>query len=482
MPARARDGWLAAAIALVARVVVVGWAAGRFPASGDGAYYDILARRLAEGHGYTWLWPDGAVTPVAHYPVGYPALIALGYAAFGEHPAVAMGINALFGAALALGVHRLAREGGTRGTAFAGAVLVGLHPALLPYTAAIMTEGVALALVVLAVAFARGSEAPGRWRGWALAGLALGLATLVRPQCLLFAPVLGVLAPRGGDGWGARLRAAACISSLTLAVCAPWTLRNCEVMHRCALVSVNGGWNLLIGAQTTNGAWQEVQPPAACRTVWDEAAKDDCFAREAKIEIARAPGAWLARVPTKLGATFDYLGAAAWYLHLANAGAFPQRAKEALGVVDTLVSRLSLLAALGVVGWAGGPRRIVRIAAVAVGALFACTLHGWIGYLALAGAILAWGPTYLARAPILVAWTAVLILLTAATHAVFFGAGRYGLVVVPFVTALPFLLWRPTCADEAKMRDHSAPTSCRRSPVFDRRREESPSSVECDAR
>ena len=49
-----------------------------FPRSEDGHYYDVLARRLAAGQGYTWLWPDGAVTYAAHYPVGYPAMLALG--------------------------------------------------------------------------------------------------------------------------------------------------------------------------------------------------------------------------------------------------------------------------------------------------------------------------------------------------------------------------------------------------------------------
>ena len=483
----ARDGWVAAALALAARVAVVAWAAGRFPASGDGEYYDILARRLAEGHGYTWLWPDGAVTAVAHYPVGYPALIGLAYALFGAHPAVAMGVNAIFGAAVALGVHRLAREGGSRAMAFAAALLVGLHPALLPYTAAVMTEGVALALVVVAVAAARPTESAEpkvRWRGRALAGLALGVATLVRPQCLLFAPVLGVLAPRASEaGKWVRVRAAALITALTIATCVPWTLRNCEAMHRCALVSVNGGWNLLIGAQTTNGAWQPVEVPAGCRTVWDEAGKDDCFAREARTEIAHAKVAWLARAPIKLAATFDYFGAAPWYLHLANGEAFSERAKEALGALETIVSRLALLAALGAVGWARGANRKARLAIAVVGALFACTLHGWVGYLALAGAILAWGPSDLARGPLILPWTAALIVVTAATHAVFFGAGRYGLVVVPFVTAIPFVLRGSTCADESKMRDHRSPTSRRRSPVFNqRRREESPSSAECDAR
>ena len=71
-----RDPSIVAGVALVARLAVVAWAGGRFPASGDGFYYDVLARRLAHGDGYTWLWPDGAVTNVAHYPVGYPAILA----------------------------------------------------------------------------------------------------------------------------------------------------------------------------------------------------------------------------------------------------------------------------------------------------------------------------------------------------------------------------------------------------------------------
>ena len=65
-----RRTWAIAAIALLARLCVAVWAAPRFPAAGDGFYYDTLAHRLAQGQGYTWLWPDGAVTYAAHYPVG----------------------------------------------------------------------------------------------------------------------------------------------------------------------------------------------------------------------------------------------------------------------------------------------------------------------------------------------------------------------------------------------------------------------------
>jgi len=433
-----RDGWIAAGVALLVRLAFVAWAGGRFPASGDGEFYDVLARRLAHGDGYTWLWPDGAVTNVAHYPVGYPALVAAGYALFGAHAAVAMAVNALFGAAMVLAVHALVRPMASRRGALAAALLVAVHPALVPYTAAVMTEGVAASLIVIAVAVARmRTERP--WLAWGLAGVAMGLSTLVRPQCLALAPVLGVLAPMGpATSWGGRARAAVIVTAVTLACCAPWTLRNCVAMKQCALVSVNGGWNLAIGTQTTNGAWQAIDVPAACRTVWDEAAKDACFAREAEGEIVRHPLAWLARAPSKIAVTLDYFGGAPWYLHLANGEAFGDRAKVALGVVETIVCRVTLLFALFAVARADGACKRVRWGLCGVGAVFACVTYGWIAYAALALAIVAVGPRTWSRSPVTLPFTAALLLATIATHAVFFGAGRYGLVVVPFVTVLAF--------------------------------------------
>jgi hypothetical protein len=456
-PAARRDGLVVAAIALVVRSAVAVWAASRFPAAADGFYYDTLARRLAGGDGYTWLWPDGAVTSVAHYPVGYPAILALVYALFGAHPVAAMLVNALFGAAMALAVHRLLLPAGgapsrPRWLAAGGALAVALHPALVPYTAALMTEGIAAALLAIAAVAAAAVRTRSRhpWLALGVVGLALGIATLVRPQCLAFAPLLGLLAPRAPAAPALRARGAIAVTAVALAVCAPWTVRNCIAMHQCALVSVNGGWNLLIGAQTTNGAWQPVDVPAACRTVWGEAAKDRCFADAAGGVIAGAPFAWLARIPAKVAVTFDYFGAGPWYLHDANRAAFGDDAKLALGVVETVVSSVFLLAALGGVALAPGPRRRARIAIAAGGIVCALAfLHGAIAYLALAVAILVLGPRYLARAPLVLPWTAVVVLVTAATHAVFFGAGRYGLVVVPFVTALAWEALVPL----ARLRD-----------------------------
>jgi 4-amino-4-deoxy-L-arabinose transferase-like glycosyltransferase len=432
--------WSLACFGLAVRVAVVAWAGARFPTVGDGAYYDTLARRIASGHGYTWLWPDGAVTYVAHYPVGYPALLAAGYALFGARPVVAMVANALVGAFGVLAMHRL-MLGATSARRAAGAALVlALHPALVPYTAAVMTEGVTAALLVVAAAL--GARAPTAGRPWLVRGLAgavMGVATLVRPQCLALAPVLGLLSATRGTSLLARARAAALVTVVAVAICIPWTLRNCARMDRCALVSVNGGWNLLIGVQSTSGTWAQVDVPSDCRSVWSEAAKDVCFQHAAVRQILSAPARWLAGAPRKLEATFDYFGAAPWYLHLANPTAFDERDKLRLGVVETVASRVLLLAALLAAPRLQGPYRTARGLIALAGAAAALTFHAWVGYLALASCLALLGGAALGSAPLVVPWTMAVIGVTAITHAVFFGAGRYGLVVAPFVGALAFV-------------------------------------------
>jgi hypothetical protein len=449
---RRGDALAAFAVALVARLAVVAWAHGRFPAVEDGHYYDVLARRLAEGHGYTWLWPDGAVTYAAHYPVGYPSLLALAYGALGASAGVAMLVNAIVGALAAWGAHAMVDgEGVARWRPLAAGLVVALHPALVPYTAAVMTEGVTAALVVAAAGMA--ARARGGGRAWVAAvGLTMGVAVLVRPQSLLLAPVIGVLAVGAGAGWRARTARAIGVTVLALAVVAPWTARNCVRMHRCAMVSVNGGWNLLIGAHTTTGGWAAVDVPEECRTVWDEAGKDACFEAAARREIAGAPLAFVERVPGKLAATLDYFGAAPWYLHASDAQAFDDAAKWKLGAIETVVSRLLLLAALVAVGRLGGPRLVARKTIALAGAVAGVTQHGWIGYVLLALALALLGRRVLARGPLVLPATLAAIAATVAVHAVFFGAGRYGLVVAPFVASLAVFALPAVSAKAARAR------------------------------
>jgi hypothetical protein len=440
MTERRRDAWTVFAVALFVRALVVVWARGRFPPTGDGYYYDVLAHRLASGNGYTWLWPDGAVTYAAHYPVGFPALLAIGYVVLGPSDTVAMSLAAALGAASAYASHRIVDQGdGPRWRPIAAGLAVALHPALVPYTAARMTEGVTASLLVLVTAVASYSRSTHSRFPLLIMGVLMAVATLVRPQSLLMAPVLAALSLRAGSGLGRRAARAAAVTAVALACVSPWSVRNCMKMSRCALVSLNGGWNLLIGATTTGGGWQPVSVPPECASVWDEAGKDACFERAAVRAIVRKPVDWLARMPSKVAMTLDYFGAGPWYLHASNEDAFGARAKVALAALETFVSRALLLGAIWVCCREAGPRKAARWVASGLGAVAAVSLHGSLGYLALVCGVGLLGWRAVSRLPVIVPACAAAILATAAVHATFFGSGRYGLIVAPFVAIMAFV-------------------------------------------
>jgi len=222
---RRRDALLVVAVALAARLAVVVYAAGRFPPADDGTFYHVVASRIAEGLGYTWLWPDGAVTYAAHYPVGYPTLIGLGYALFGASIAVAMLVNAAFGTLAAFAAHSLAATSAPRRAALAAGLFVALEPALVLYTPALMTEGVAGALLVAAAAVAANEWPVRPFVRAAVAGGVLGIGVLVRPELLVLTPIVGLIALRRE---GARRRALGAAITLVagLGMCLPWTLRH----------------------------------------------------------------------------------------------------------------------------------------------------------------------------------------------------------------------------------------------------------------
>jgi hypothetical protein len=224
---------------------------------------------------------------------------------------------------------------------------------------------------------------------------------------------------------------------VAIAACLPWALRNCARMKRCALVSFNGGWNLLIGATpSAKGTWAPLEVPDACRLVFDEAAKDECFGRVARERIGGDVGSWLGLLPAKWSATFDFPSAAPWYLHDANPGAFPAGAAAALKATELTTSRLALGACLLAVGLARGPRRPARaLVALGGGALAALAGHPYVGYLALATAAPLFGRE-LAGRRLLAGLAGLAVGAAALVHGAFFGAGRYALVVAPFVMAL----------------------------------------------
>ncbi len=426
-----RGDVVTAVVAFGARAATLLWANGRFPPAADGFYYHTLAVRIANGLGSTWLWPDGKITYAAHYPVGYPALLALAYKLGGESAAAGGWFNAVLGTMAAIAAYRLALEVTSRRWALVAGIGVALHPGLVMYTPAIMTEGVTAALLIVAAWAASRRSRP----GLLASGLVMGMATLVRPQSLLLAPCFGFASSRAGASLGERLQRVVVATALALAVCAPWTARNCIRMSQCALVSFNGGWNLLIGASDeSNGSWSPVAVPEACRTVWDEAEKDACFAREARRLIAENPARWVALIPARLAATFDYAGAPGFYLHASNAEAFGERAKIMLGFVETAYERVFFLGALLGAAMARGPRKRARAFVAAISGVLLFQVHAYLAVLGLAVSLGLLGKRLLDGAA-LPAATFFTVVATAAVHGVFFGSGRYSMVIFPFVTA-----------------------------------------------
>jgi 4-amino-4-deoxy-L-arabinose transferase-like glycosyltransferase len=442
----AGDALFLALLALAVRLLVAAYAASRFPPAFDGTYYDALARRIAAGAGYTWLWPDGTVTHVAHYPVGYPALLGLFYSLLGATQLVALLLNVVFGVGLVLGAHALALRVSTRRGALVAGLVLALQPTLLLYTAALMTEALSASLVLMLSAGALLARARdvSRARDWAcftLLGVGGTVLILVRPQLAPLVPLFGWIASRGAARLPARVVGAIATSSVALALCLPWTLRNCQKLPGCALVSANAGWNLLIGTLPHAGggfaAIAGESVPRECHAVFAEVEKDRCFRRAALSRIASDPAGWFSLVPAKLGRLFDYSSIGAPYLRASNGELVSRRTEWVLGATEIVTWRLLLVfAALGLARTARG--RVER-GLLALACLFAVLPWAVVGHVSLGAALSA----RLLRGQVAAGERAVLSLslavlgLTLATHAVFFGAARY---------ALPYLAWLPILA------------------------------------
>jgi 4-amino-4-deoxy-L-arabinose transferase-like glycosyltransferase len=440
--ARRQLAWLFG-LALGLRLLVVAFARDRFPPADDGSFYHAVAIRIAQGAGYTWAWPDGVVTHAAHYPVGYPALLGASYALLGARPLSAMLVNALFGALLVVGIHACALRFGSLRRARLAALAVTLHPTLILYTAAVMTEAVAASVLVLLASFALFLRDTARgWRWRLLLGLFGALLVLIRPQLLPMLPLLGAVSVAvpsevsGRGAWLRRLSGAAQVLLVTLACCAPWTLRNCAKMDGCVFVSANGGWNLLIGTLPEGrGSFAPIagaSVPPACREVFGEAGKDRCFGHAGAERIRSAPAAWLGLAPQKLGQLFNHNAVASSYLSTSNPSLVSDSVRVAISTVETLYSRLLLLGAcIGVLrvasGWLGRGCSLFAAA-------FTLSPWGYVAQLSLLGALLAERPEPGRRPFVFLA--ASLLAMCVVTHIVFFGAPRYALIWSPWLAWL----------------------------------------------
>jgi hypothetical protein len=461
----ARERWTIAAILFVLALVPRVYIATRWAHEPvwDGHYYHFGAQRIAEGHGYS----DGRVTPHGeewhpwcHYPVGYSGFLAAFYVVFGAKPLVGTLAGALVGAATVVVVHRLALAFLSYLRALVAALLCAFHPGLILYAGLIMTEPLAaFGLVLAPLIFLRYRDRP--VVAAIGSGIVLGLATLVRPQNILSAPVMGLLVPWGArrsrslappsaaaEKWLKRGVAGAlvlgAISTVSaLGVVAPWTARNCRVMDGCAFVSTNGGWNLAIGASPhATGRFDGISGADGCREVTGQVQQDECWYERAREWIEADPERWLSLVPKKLAFTFDHQSFAVGYFSQSDPAAWPEARKaawrERLSITQYVLLffaalgmvRLPRLGKFDAVRWA----ELIVISGLFLNGVASGERKAWPTVLAatLAGLL---DIVHRTRAAI-VPYGAYLLSCLIVVHSVFFGEDRFQIVVTPALCLL----------------------------------------------
>ena len=270
--------WLAAIILIgvllrIAFAFYLGDQVTDAPGTFDQVSYDMLARQLLQGHGFTvaesW-WPaTRAGEPTAHWSYLYTLYLAAVYAMVGYHPLVARLIQAvLAGVLMPWLAYRLGRrhfpafDGTHSGRPKVGqvaAVLAAGYLYFAYYAAALMTETFYILAILwtLDLAGRLGLGRFTRWQ-WLWLGLALAVAVLLRQVFLVFVPLLFIwllwrrvrrralhLVPMLGTLVGA--------SAVLILSIAPWTLRNYRAFGDFVLLNTNAGFAFFWGNHPIHG-------------------------------------------------------------------------------------------------------------------------------------------------------------------------------------------------------------------------------------
>lgn len=272
-----RSRWLTAAIVvgllatLVIRLAYVSATPG-YVATGDARDYDVHARSIAMGQGFSRTLAYGR--PTAFRPPGYPYFLAGVYRAAGVQRAgtsrrlrVARVAQALVGTAVAALVGLLAAQLAGAAVGLIALGLTAVYVPLITVGGAVMSEPLfavfELAALVAALEHRRSRH---RWRWAAAAGVLAGLAVLTRANALV------LLAPLAVAVWDVRPRFSRAALGPPIVLClvavltvAPWTVRNQRELHMFVPVSTQLG-SALAGTYNDD-ARADTENPASWRSL-----------------------------------------------------------------------------------------------------------------------------------------------------------------------------------------------------------------------
>ena len=223
---------------------IAGWALRAFflkhyaLIEGDSLIYGEIAKNWLQARIFG-LGECGEIVPTLIRLPGYPAFLVLMFRLFGmEHYSAVLRAQVAIDLATCFLIAEIARRAISEHAAKVAFVLAVLCPFTANYCAAPLTETLSIfatALALLAIVCALDEVNP--WRYWVLAGIAVAMAILLRPDGgVLLAAILlyaGWFAfKRSSPENGKRLFAGAMIiCMIAVAPLIPWTLRNWRVFH-----------------------------------------------------------------------------------------------------------------------------------------------------------------------------------------------------------------------------------------------------------
>ena len=233
--------WAALALMVVTRLAPV-LALDVRPTSDMGWYYQRALDLLATGR-----YAENGVS-TAYWPIGYPAFLAAVMAVLGTSVLAGQIANVALSLASGLLLYRLCiRYTDSPRVAALAVFLLAAYPNHVGYSLGLYSEPLFTALLLLLCNLVHGATSLPRL---AFAGVVAGLATLVKAQMLLLAPILVfMLSTRtwSTSALAGSLRQTVVAVILMAVVIAPWAWRNYDVMGTFAPVSTNGGMSLLSG-------------------------------------------------------------------------------------------------------------------------------------------------------------------------------------------------------------------------------------------
>src|SRR3954463_1750897 len=201
-----------------------------FPFS-DTFFYSWVGSALAMGDGYSFL---GHTT--AHWPPGYPFLLAGVYKVFGADTANALITNAVLGALTVPLVYLIGLRALGRPAAIAASAALAVMPGQILIADVALAETFYTFELVGFLALALSLER--RPRTFVVLGIVAGLAALTRGEGFLFPLiVLGLWGTRGAmrRAW----RDTAVVAAVMLLTVAPWTIPNAVAVHGFVPVATN---------------------------------------------------------------------------------------------------------------------------------------------------------------------------------------------------------------------------------------------------